>query len=63
VSGLARLDEAALARVAREWAASEEIRIHSEIDEAFVQTLVVDMRQLAAQASADQKKLFLRASL
>lgn len=63
MSGLARLDEAGLARVAREWAASEEIRIHPELDEAFVRTLVADIRQLAAQAVADGQGLFLRISL
>lgn len=60
---LANLDDSELEQVGQVWAATEEIQIHKELTEAWVQTLVRDIQRLASRAKLAKKNLFLRCSL
>lgn len=60
---LADLNDSELDQVSRVWADTEEIQMHKELTEDWVQTLVRDIQRLASRAKLAQKYLFLRCQL
>ncbi len=60
---LADLNDSELEQVVQNWSDTEEIQMHEELTETWVQTLVRDIQRLASRAKLSKKKLFLRCSL